>query len=140
MRLKTLGLIVLLVSFGVSSFAALLPQDVVVIYNKNDIWKNAQDVNVSKAVADYYCTARGIPQENEFGIDWQNTSPDIGVDQFLSQIVYDRPGIPGLTSFLASRCHRSRYTAPVRVGWSAPAAVGRSAPPMVARCGPPAVG
>jgi uncharacterized protein (TIGR03790 family) len=104
MRNKRWVLLIALLTFLCDrSYAALSPQDVVVIYNKNDVWKNAQDVNVSKAVADYYCAARGIPQENEFGIDWQSTSPDIGVDQFLNQIVYDRPGIPGLTSFLASR-------------------------------------
>jgi len=48
-------------------FAALSPNEVVVVYNSSTA-NDGYDWSASKSVADYYCAARGIPSANEVGI------------------------------------------------------------------------
>ena len=94
--------ILILVSLAFPAVAALSPGEVVVVYNSSDewnVWNEAQgrNVNVSKAVADYYCLVRDIPAENEVGIPWDYLIEAANPADFFTDVV------PGLRSFLAAR-------------------------------------
>ena len=56
-------LILVAVATG-SAFGGITPHEVVVVYNSNSSYP------ASKAVADYYCAARGIPLNNQVGVNW----------------------------------------------------------------------
>jgi len=58
---------ILIVLLETAALAGLTPNDVVVVYNSST---TNPDWSVSKRVADYYCAARGIPPENELGVNW----------------------------------------------------------------------
>ena len=105
MRKTLLAGILLLLSLTVSATASLSPSEVVVVYNSSDVWNDdhVPPRNVSKLVADYYCLVRDIPAENEVGINWPWTKESANPVEFVDYLLNDRPGFPGLKSFLASR-------------------------------------
>jgi hypothetical protein len=98
-RIILIAVVALLLA-GLPSVASLSPQDVIVIYNNSVPSDGAgyYDWSASKAVADAYCTARGIPTANEFGIKWGQQSEQISdPNQFVSLILNP------LKQFLSSR-------------------------------------
>ena len=74
------------------AIAGLTPNDVVVVYNTYPAL-NGQ----SEAVADHYCSARGIPNDNKCAVLWRRLDETIPLDEFQRDIV-----IP-LKTFLQSR-------------------------------------
>ena len=95
--------VLILVSLGFPAVAALSPGEVVVVYNSSDEWNDdhVPPRNVSKAVADYYCspiTGRGIPAENVVGIPWADVVEAANPAAFFTDFV------PVLKSFLTQRC------------------------------------
>ena len=94
---RTTLLIVVSLILQVPALGSLLPQDVVVVYNNSTLSDNDCDWSASKAVADYYCAARGIPSQNVIGVTFPFVEESITPERFCEDIA-----VP-LRTFLSSR-------------------------------------
>ena len=92
------GALLALLLIGPSQ-ASLSPNDVVVVYNGSGNWNTG--VRQSKAVADYYCIARGIPLSNEARVDWYDTGEAMIPSDFCDYIAAP------LRTFLSQRAGRT---------------------------------
>jgi len=88
----------LLLAGSTLTYAALRPQQVIVVYNSHAWWSP-----ISKAVADYYCAARDIPESNEIGLSVPRSDEVMGPSEFVTYILNDQGSNPGLRTFLSSR-------------------------------------
>ena len=105
MRLSFLvAALLLVVSIG-PACASLTPDDVVVVYNASKA-SDGYDWSVSKRIADYYCKARGIPMQNEFGVVWPSDDEEIKPTDFFSRIAAP------LKAFLSARAGATAGAAP----------------------------
>lgn len=95
MRRVPVVLLVLLSGFLIpAAQASLNPNEIVVVYNNHSYWNTG--LRQSKAVADYYCAARGIPDANKIGISWDRETHYIIPADFLEVFA-------PLRDYLASR-------------------------------------
>jgi hypothetical protein len=99
------------------AFASLSPNDVVVVYNASTS-ADGCDWSASKAVADYYCSARDIPPANELGVVWPRPYETIIPADLVHYVVndqYDGEGnllYKGLKTQLAERAGLSAGQTP----------------------------
>ena len=85
---RTFILIFLLYIAVISASAEILPHEALVIYAYNNnstpgsVAPNNYDWSSSKNIADYYCAARGIPAQNQFGINWTSSNEAVTASDF----------------------------------------------------------